>query len=628
MCWLFAILFIDDLNIHTVISLCSIAIFIWNSRGLGHFIISAVASLGALSFLVKLGIGTNWIEGSRFVLPSIFVVVTGYFVYLERDSDRRLSSWDSDKPGKTSFALTLGLLSPIALFGTHWNQASGYKTFSFLAHHEDNAAWLQGLSFGLKQDGIPRFDRNLGWGGDTGLAIVNHLLQSLEFFGHDGRWSLAENSGLLYHISGLFFILTVISAGLVANRVSTNLNFSNTQVFIAQSVSMFLTFFFASAVMSRGHLTLVMAIFFFSILVLTTMELRSAQGTLGRFAKTRTFLFPALISVLLATVWTPLIPFSFAMIIGVLIYSSKALVADRKTKIPRALYVLVIVPIFGFYRYFGEMRLLFDREWIDSTLGFGGATATAGPLLFLCLVGLTLSLMKHLANELPNESEAFFKTLPIILIFGYAASLFVFSFAGPNNALNYAALKMQLFTSAVIVPIAVVGVFKLASSKESQANRLLAATSVLVLFAYEGSISQYTSYPWKFNKSEVFWARAAYEEISANPQRRLVCLNTSNAIANIEAYNCNRLIVGLQGEENNSAIERWIPLGMWLADPSVLWSQSPEFYKTLTVMKFDASNSTVTDVNVQLVLDRLRWDLVRTIDVTGQAVTSFPVPKS
>jgi hypothetical protein len=144
------------------------------------------------------------------------------------------------------------------------------------------------------------------------------------------------------------------------------------------------------------------------------------------------------------------------------------------------------------------------------------------------------------------------------------------------------------------------------------------------MFFYDGSLSAGLSYPGVDRSGEVVWAKVAESELRDHPERRVVCLNTSDPDTMFDdyvAYTCNRILIGLQGLEGNDDYEDWTRLGMWLTDTSRLESLPSSYYESITFIVLDPKFSRTADEIVMQAIKSIQWDKARAIDLDGNLVS-------
>ena len=120
------------------------------------------------------------------------------------------------------------------------------------------------------------------------------------------------------------------------------------------------------------------------------------------------------------------------------------------------------------------------------------------------------------------------------------------------------------------------------------------------------------------------WAKVAESELRDHPERRVVCLNTSDTdkmFADDVAYTCNRILIGLQGLEGNDDYEDWTRLGMWLTDTSRLESLPSSYYESITFIVLDPEFSRTGNEIVLRAINSILWDKARAVDLDGNLVS-------
>jgi hypothetical protein len=529
----------------------------------------------------------------------------------------------------------LGNLIPsIIMFGTSyfWSASRNLGGLSFLGRTEDNAAWLMGLSFGLKNgSGITNI-ADLGWAGGPTLGMFNALAMSLQQASLSRGYTYFDNIDTIIRSFGLLLTLTLGTA--VALVVQFALN-RGRKFFVYLPVAvgtLVLIYMGCASAMRVGHYSFLLAIWLM-IAALSVSEILQINALNIGNSKTISVCRQVAIVALVVTAsmsWRAITPVGLLIALYFMFnaaFEYRDIFINKFKKSP-----LVALPTVGFigiglYSLYvflgGDLENGLNLSVLTKILTIEGGTATVSGLVLIAL--LVLAWLPYvMVNSGSDTRERNFETvLPLSMLFVFVLMMFI-SYVTEGHGLYYAVQKYQLLLAICTIPLAMKAVVKFSLPEKSPWVSLGSVLLVLSLFFYDGSLSAGLSYPGVDRSGEVVWAKVAESELRDYPERRIVCLNTSDPdtmYADYVAYTCNRILIGLQGLEGNDDYEDWTRLGMWLTDTSRLESLPSSYYESITFIVLDPEFSRTGDEIVMKAIDSIPWSQVRAVDLNGNVIS-------
>ena len=526
------------------------------------------------------------------------------------------------------------LLPSFVMFGTSyfWSASRNLGGLSFLGRTEDNAAWLMGLSFGLKNgNGITNVT-DLGWAGGPTLGMFNALAMSLQQASLSRGYTYFDNIDTIIRSFGLLLTLTLGTA--VALVVQFALN-RGRKVFVYLPVAvgtLVLIYMGCASAMRVGHYSFLLAIWLM-IAALSVSEVLQLNALNIGNSKTISVCRQVAIVALVVTAsmsWRAITPVGLLIALYSMFNAAseyRDIFINKFKKSP-----LVALPTVGFigiglYSLYvflgGDLENGLKLSVLTNILTIEGGTATVSGLVLFAL--LVLAWVPYaMVNGGSDTRERNFETvLPLSMLFVFVLMMFI-SYVTEGHGLYYAVQKYELLLAICTIPLAMKAVVKFSLPEKSPWISLGSVLLVLSLFFYDGSLSAGLSYPGVDRSGEVVWAKVAESELRDHPERRIVCLNTSDPdtmYADYFAYTCNRILIGLQGLEGNDDYEDWTRLGMWLTDTSRLESLPSSYYESITFIVLDPEFSRTGDEIVLRAINSIQWDKARAVDLDGNLVS-------
>jgi hypothetical protein len=278
--------------------------------------------------------------------------------------------------------------------------------------------------------------------------------------------------------------------------------------------------------------------------------------------------------------------------------------------------LLLIAKILGSYIKYG-----LEIQNLKTYFSLQGATATVSPLLLT--VVLFIPLVGFFLSQNSDKQIGLQHSLLIPICMGLTFVLMMSIALSTVYGLNYVILKFEFLLFITLIPFNFFAIAEIGRSTSNKLNTVLIVGVLLMALMYDQSLNNGFSYPGVGRSERIIWAKAAENELLNHPERRVVCLNTKDPdkiYSDYTAYTCNRILVGIQGLEDNDDYADWIRLGMWLTDTSRLRSLPNSYYENMTFIVFDPTFSRVGDEVFMSALNGIPWELVRIVDLNGKQI--------
>ena len=265
-----------------------------------------------------------------------------------------------------------------------------------------------------------------------------------------------------------------------------------------------------------------------------------------------------------------------------------------------AVGVGVAALVFGRYLFGLEGRSLSDYpEIIRTLLIVDGGKADVDPLIAITI--FLFAIVAASNTSLVTASRWLFKVLLGSCIV-FPALLIAYGFTQPPYSPQYAAYKMLYMICLVATPVSIAGL-SLTVRKLSQSDVLAVVAVVVVVIM--GSATFLEPYPRLKNllvtPPAEFWVDAAMMELTAHPERRLICLDTREQWQGQDARDCSRQLAGIQGTTNSSPLV-WLEANICRAASADIAALPEEFWQNVTILVTDSQRLVSTDE-----CDRYGW---------------------
>ena len=529
----------------------------------------------------------------------------------------------------------LGNLIPsIIMFGTSyfWSASRNLGGLSFIGRSEDNAAWLMGLSTGLRSGtGIQNIS-DLGWAGGPTLGMFNALVMSLQQASLSRSYTYFDNIDTIIRSFGLLLTLTLGTAVALVVQFALNQG-KKFVVYLPVAVgTLVLIYMGCASAMRLGHYSFLVAIWLM-IAALSVSETFQFKTLNTENRKTISVCQQFAIVALVVTAsmsWRAITPVGLLIALYFIFnaaFEYRDIFVNSFKKSP-----WVVLPIVGFtgvglYSLYvflgGDLENGLNLTTLKKILIIEGGTATVSVLVLIVLLVVTWLPYLLVNSESDERMKNHETVIPLSMLFVFVLMMFI-SYVTEGHGLYYAVQKYELLLAICMIPLAMRAIVRFSLPEKSKWISFGSVLLVLSLFFYDGSLSEGLSYPGVYRSGEVVWAKAAERELREHPERRVVCLNTSDQdkmFPNYVAYTCNRILIGLQGLEGNDDYEDWTRLGMWLTDTSRLESLPSSYYESVTFIVLDPKFSRKEDEIVMRAIKSIQWDEARAIDLDGNLVS-------
>ena len=529
----------------------------------------------------------------------------------------------------------LGNLIPsIIMFGTSyfWSASRNLGGLSFIGRSEDNAAWLMGLSTGLKSGtGIQNIS-DLGWAGGPTLGMFNALVMSLQQASLSRDYTYFDNIDTIIRSFGLLLTLTLGIA--VATVIRSAQNLSRKFVVYAPVVigTLVLVYMGCASSMRLGHYSFLVTTWLMVAALGVSDTLRIGQLGFRKSGAVNACKQIAIV-VLVVTAsmsWRAVTP--VGLLISVYFIANAALAYRFKffkqlkesPWFALATSGFMAVSLYMLYVFLGnDLSNGLNLNVLTTILTLEGGHATTSVFILTVLIAVAWS--PYLLDLYPSNARDrnFENVLPFSMVFVLVLMMFI-SYVTKGHGLYYAVHKYELLLAICLVPMAMKAIVRISTPERSRWNSLGAVLVVLAAIFYDGSLAGGLSYPGVERSEKTVWAKVAESELRDHPERRVVCLNTSDPdkmFTDYVAYTCNRILIGLQGLEGNDDYEDWTRLGMWLTDTSRLESLPSSYYESITFIVLDPEFSRTGDEIVLRAINSIQWDKARAVDLDGNLVS-------
>ncbi len=527
------------------------------------------------------------------------------------------------------------IIPSLVMFGTsfYWSASRDLGGLNFLGRTEDNAAWLMGLSFGLQSESGIKNVADLGWAGGPTLGMFNALAMSFQQASLSRKYMYLDNIDAIIRSFGLLLTLILGTAVALVVRFALNLG-RKIVVYVPVAIgTLVLVYMGCASVMRLGHYSFLLAIWLMIAALAVPETLSTGKLNVGESQASNSIKRIAIV-VLVVTAsmsWRAITPVGLLIalyfIVNLVTENRLAIVKVLK-KSPWVVAPMLTIAGVGFYTLYvflgGDLRNGLDLDVLTTILTIEGATETVSVFVLSVLLVIAWLPLLSFKNGTEDRVDSTEVALPLSMISVFVLMMFI-SYVTEGHGLYYAVRKYELLLAICMIPMAMKGVTRISSTEKPKWISFGFVLFLLSVFFYDGSLSEGLSYPGVDRSGEVVWAKAAEIELRNHPERRVVCLNTSDPDTmhtDIVAYTCNRLLIGLQGLEGNNDYEDWTRLGMWLTDTSRLEALPGSFYESLTFIVLDSEFSRKGgDETFMRVLESIPWNQVKAVDLDGNIVS-------
>ena len=511
-----------------------------------------MAAIAATSVLLQVT-GLLFSYRFDFVWLAVILALIGLMIVLgwQRPVEKKIQLTD------VFFVLLVAVILQFLTRQSTWDVREALAAVSVTG--EDNGSWLDGISGILHR--VAAFDsQEIALGGHIATIFSSLLVGIAHTFGFLG--GTTADSGVM--TMQMYWVLAAF-ATLLAARITYLLGEPHVgRPAVGLSVvSATMTIVFSQGFISGGHLTALLAATFLLASLLMLLEKPFAESVTGMFAlllllgaadawtPTRGVLVLVLIAALLASavrIWN-----ARTHLLRTLRDATALSIMRSKSSWGIAVGVGVAALVFGRYLFGLEGRSLSDYpEIIRTLLIVDGGKADVDPLIAITI--FLFAIVAASNTSLVTASRWLFKVLLGSCIV-FPALLIAYGFTQPPYSPQYAAYKMLYMICLVATPVSIAGL-SLTVRKLSQSDVLAVVAVVVVVIM--GSATFLEPYPRLKNllvtPPAEFWVDAAMMELTAHPERRLICLDTREQWQGQDARDCSRQLAGIQGTTNSSPL--------------------------------------------------------------------------
>jgi len=576
---------------HLSTSLAHLIILSFIFSGIVYLTHSTLAPLivSALS-LALLALVIEVVRASTRVKLSFELTVAGLFVliaFLTWLSTRRFHK-KLDRHDVFQNLLTVLLIWFLTRSAT-WDLQNALSVVS--ATQEDNGTWLDGISRIMQRDGAVNTDETV-LGGSIGSIVGSLVVGSSLRIGRLSNTHLDTPLILL----NTYWILTT-SIALIASRITHALTRGVLGVgsVVPALVSASGVILYAKGIHTVGHFTALLAGTYLALTLVLLIE-----PTFGR-TSSLAFTFGAVWAT--ASAWFPLYAltifvFGVSVVVGMISIwktsetlairklrdGSKNLLQNRRQIIGLGAGALTLAVV-GNEVLLPIVKVFVDVEYVRYNLFLQGGYAVVHSYVLLSTIILSLVAISQLNSQAVLVRMTRVLTICIIMfLVGLVAVSFVWS---PNDP-QYGTYKTAHLVGMVLMPLAIAGLsalaFRLLKSK------IHAAFAVGALFVI-GALTYLEPYPQikqlLQSPAPAWWVTAAAQELSENPQRLVLCLDTRGENwAGYSAYVCSRQLAGIQGRTSYET-NTWTAANICTVSSDQVASLPREFWSELTLIVTD-----------------------------------------
>jgi hypothetical protein len=495
----------------------------------------------------------------------------------------------------------------------NWAERSFSSSLSFIGQSEDNAEWLQYLAGSLMHENSEILGPNIHLNSIPGLSVVNTLFQSLQNLATNRQFTHLDNVLVLVHSYGLMLSLVVASFAAFTVSALIRRNCGPATVLAMTALILVMIYEICGTILGLGHYPFLICFWLMSLGLMvneTIPELRQEKIT-------------SLLTIVLvlgaALFWQHITPVSM-LISMILILSPKnrnALVEylKRESARNRFIYVGVIaalsIPLYSFF--WPQLRRVTEFDYIKKMVVIdGGVALVTNTFGFAVVIAIVLLILDNKSIWPRVNIAAYFSSF---LIYLFVIQIFSKSIA--PYTFHYAYQKAYVLFIFIFIPWAFLSIVLNNKVRSNYFGPILVCLMLFVMLSHEGEIDGTFRYPRILRKSQNDWAIIGSSEILKDPSRSVLCLNTSDdpKFTDMNAYECNRVLTGLQGNSEDVRFDSWSPLGIWVSPIDVLLDLPDSFYNDVTFIVPDSQSRQRGDEVIQKVIESIPWEIVKVVEL-------------
>lgn len=495
---------------------------------------------------------------------------------------------------KIETIFTIFIVSSTNLFFTFANNQDSTKALRFLMNTgEDNAVWLDGLASGIKSDSEPEYSTQNDYN-KSGTRVMSVIFRTL-IHNNEADLKFTDNLLILQRIYFILLCTAIISAGICTFRFAINrLNKNAPAVAIAliSALSIYLSFV---TFIIYAHLSTIQCLLI-SILLFSLISFEKNVHKPGfNLYGIKTSLPYFLLLFLIAKIWYPLVPVAYALILILIAEKFSKIIKVQqllKFKVIIALMISILLIAFLFLKKFFNYSV-YEKIYNEITyqIHFGGGTSSPGQMQILIFSVILISLNISL-NQTKQKNISFLLKVFTNVFSTYYLLIIGLSLLTSPHSIDYAGLKLGLFTFALFLPI---GLTVLGIILFSRANNLSAFTSFLVatglLLISSGpptgpsqpSMTQ-LGFPIPLlyrieNQDDLTLESNLIEKINNTPDKKVLCFSRFvSAVDPWEVSHCTKFAAGIQGNNKDPFVFFWMQVNLNAVGESDFVNRTPVDY--------------------------------------------------
>lgn len=578
----------------TILKLNSLAIF--------------VSSLSSILFCGIL-ISFLFILNPSFTIPASSLVASWVLMFFAFDAFYR-SDFKQNVQTQRDLMPTL-IAVAVAPLLMMYSKFGSVEALNFIvATGEDNASWLENIS--RSQSGSNVAVTNMS--GDGTGHLLGQVFASMKYLvylatGHDTAFNSPRVLMLTYGFTISFSVAAIL---MVINRILTLRGISFTARLVMLMCQGLVTWFLLANFLSLGHLPAALASLWMglSLLNLILCDLESNVATKRQ-------LFSLLLILAAGLIWLPVLPPTL-LVLTYVVYKvlKKKLVrfSQISPKIADIIGATVAVSllILGFKFRFGVPSI----ATFSATLHFSGATSDLiGFALALAILGMLLTFLDIKTNSIANFVVVF-----VLAYVGYFIVIYLASLATAPFEAGYAARKLSLVTgtSLIIAGFVPATLHLVSRNNSSQTSRAVIVLTSFMILAFQVP-GERSAFPFKELQSKTPWVPLGLQEIRADSERPVICINTSNDshAASFDMYVCNRIFGAIQASDDRR-LRSWASFSLQ-EDLSKSEELDSAYLRKLkpVVLVTDGLRNATENISQAGYLTKFPWDAAKRITITN-----------
>ena len=269
-------------------------------------------------------------------------------------------------------------------------------------------------------------------------------------------------------------------------------------------------------------------------------------------------------------------------------------VSARNRFICVGLVVALSIPLYSFF--WPQLRRVTNIDYIKKMVVIDGGVATVTNIFgFAVVIAIALLVLDKKSIWPRANIAAYFSSFLI-----YLFVIQIFSKSIPPYTLHYAYQKAYILFIFIFIPWAFLSIVLNNKVRSNYFGPILVCLMLFVMLSHEGEIDGTFRYPRILRKSQ-----------------NVLCLNTSDdpKFTDMNAYECNRVLNGLQGNSEDVRFDSWSPLGIWESPIDVLLDLPDSFFDEVTFIVPDSQSRQRGDEVIQKVIESIPWEKVRVVEL-------------